>query len=111
MRQQKNYLSIVLINCQINVLLTKNPAKINHFTGFFQKGDLLFICGAGGNRTLVQTSSQKAFYMLSPELIFGILPGQGRPKISLASLIFVSASEPYTAYPGFCGVSSGHGQV
>jgi len=74
-------------------------------------GFILSVRGAGGNRTLVQTSSQKAFYMLSPELIFGILPGQGRPKLSLASLIFVSVSEPYTAYPGFCGVSSGHGQV
>jgi len=36
------------------------------------KGLQFTICGAGGIRTLVQTSSKNAFYMLSDRLIVGV---------------------------------------
>ncbi len=38
-----------------------------------------FSSGAGGIRTLVQTSSKSAFFMLSPWLIVGIRPVSGQP--------------------------------
>lgn len=52
----------------------KNPA---------QSGILTFIRGAGGNRTLVQTTARWAFYMLSRS--FGCRPraGEGRPTRGL----------------------------
>lgn len=37
-------------------------------------------CGAGGNRTLVQSSSPKAFYMLSFHLIFEKRSGGKHPN-------------------------------
>ena len=40
-------------------------------------------CGAGGIRTLVQTSSKNAFYMLSLWLIVGNRPVSGKPTGSL----------------------------
>ena len=45
-------------------------------------GGVTFFCGAGGSRTLVQTSDRCAFYMLIPRLIVGAAPDtdtQGRP--------------------------------
>ncbi len=46
--------------------VTKNPAVMN---GFNTTG--LVKSGAAGSRTLVQTNSPNAFYMLIPALIVG----------------------------------------
>ena len=43
--------------------------------------------GAGGIRTLVQTSSKNAFYMLSPWFVVGIRPVSGKPTSSLVPVI------------------------
>ena len=43
--------------------------------------------GAGGIRTLVQTSSKNAFYMLSLWLIVGNRPDSGKPTRSLVPVI------------------------
>ena len=42
--------------------------------------------GAGGIRTLVQTSNNTTFYMLSFHLDFRLLPGRKLPSHSLASI-------------------------
>ena len=42
-------------------------------------------CGAGENRTPVQTSNYKAFYMLSSLFNFRYIPDQKPPNIYLAS--------------------------
>jgi hypothetical protein len=44
-------------------------------------------CGAGGIRTLVQTSSKNAFYMLILWLIVGSRPVRGNPTCSLVPVI------------------------
>lgn len=41
-------------------------------------------CGAGGNRTRVQTPVEKAFYMLIPLLVVGNDPGSDKPNHCLA---------------------------
>ena len=41
-------------------------------------------CGAGGNRTPVQTSVEKAFYMLIPLLVVGKDQEADKPNLSLA---------------------------
>ena len=46
------------------VLRTKKPRSIGAFR----------LCGAGGDRTLVQTTATNAFYMLRPYFIFDYRP-------------------------------------
>jgi len=43
-----------------------------------------FFCGAAGIRTLVQTHSPKAFYMLIPELFVGFTQEPDEPMQTLA---------------------------
>jgi hypothetical protein len=43
-----------------------------------------FFCGAGGNRTRVQTSVEKAFYMLIPLLFVGDDQEADKPNHHLA---------------------------
>ena len=40
---------------------------------------LFNVCGAGGIRTLVQTSSKNAFYMRSFRLVVGIMLARSQP--------------------------------
>ena len=42
----------------------------------------IFFCGAAGNRTLVQTRNQYAFYMLSRLLVFDDSPESGIQAIA-----------------------------
>jgi hypothetical protein len=53
-----------------------------------KKAGILFripaFCGAGGNRTRVQTSVEKAFYMLIPLLFVGDGQEADKPNQSLA---------------------------
>ena len=53
----------------INIQQTKNQYNINSH------------CGAGGNRTRVQTRKPQAFYMLSPDLIFVYRLDQGHRPV------------------------------
>ena len=57
----------------------ENPVDQNT-TGFSRS-----FCGAGGNRTRVQTRKQYAFYMFIPRLGFRIKAGSGPPTFTLAS--------------------------
>jgi hypothetical protein len=58
----------------------KNPAN-DWFAGFLFLGTF---CGAGGNRTRVQTPDEKAFYMLIPLLFVGNDQGSDKPNQCLA---------------------------
>ena len=44
------------------------------------------VCGAGGSRTLVQTSNNNAFYMFSFQLDFRSLAGRKLPTHNLSLL-------------------------
>jgi len=59
------------------------------------------ICGAGGIRTLVQTSSKTAFYMLSRRLIVGIALARGRPTQSVVLLFSPDIQDRCPAIPTF----------
>ncbi len=48
-------------------------------------------CGAGGNRTRVQTRKQYAFYMFIPRLNFRIKAGSGPPTFTLSSEFYGSS--------------------
>jgi len=63
------------------------PNKLELFSRFEPHTACGFFCGAGGIRTLVQTSSQKAFYMLSLLLIVGKLAGKRHPTNNLIFFI------------------------
>lgn len=65
-----------------------------------------FICGDGGSRTRVQTSSTNAFYALSFQLIVGMLPGENGPTTSLFLLVFEQAPGSYLSYRGICDAPS-----
>jgi len=47
--------------------------------------EIVVFCGAGGNRTRVQTRKQYAFYMIIPRLGFRVKAGSGPPTFTLAS--------------------------
>ena len=55
--------------------------------------------GAGGSRTLVQTSDRCAFYMLIPRLIVGECTGHGHPRHPVASKISPQARGRPFGYP------------
>jgi len=81
-----------------NDLKQKNQAE----TWFF-----LFLSGAAGIRTPVQTSSKSAFYMLILSLIVGRRPVKGEPIGVVFSLIFVLPPRLQQAYSGFFDASDG----
>lgn len=58
-------------------------------------------CGAGGIRTRVQTSVEKAFYMLIPLLIVGGSKETDKPKIHLAASSFATGTAYCNGIPYF----------
>ena len=54
---------------------TKSAMKINSLR--------FFLCGVGGVRTLVQTTSFQAFYMLSSWLVFDMRPDKNTQRVYL----------------------------
>ena len=58
--------------------------------------------GAGGSRTLVQTSSKSAFYMLSLLLVFEFCPGKDTRKQNLISFISPDERSHHPTSPKLC---------
>ena len=65
------------------------------------------LCGDGGSRTRVQTSSNNAFYALSFQLVVGKRQGENDPTASLFLLVFEQAPGPYLSYRGICDALAG----
>ena len=59
----------------------KRPVNLLIYRSFVS-----FESGAAGSRTLVQTSSKTAFYMLSFLLIVGFMPVKNQPTYFVSSL-------------------------
>jgi hypothetical protein len=62
--------------------------------------------GAAGSRTLVQTSSNNAFYMLSFSYFVGMKAGEKLTYFILSSCYFEKAAEQYFFYPDIFDASA-----
>jgi hypothetical protein len=86
---------------QIAITLTKKACKL-----FIYRILIVFACGAGGSRTLVQTSSNKAFYMLSLSYFVGMKAGERPTYFILSSYFFKKVAEHNFFYPDIFDASS-----
>lgn len=53
------------------------------------------LCGAGGVRTLVQTTAKCAFYMRSRFIGFRPTPGEGHPSMNLCPVSYLCSGQPH----------------
>ena len=53
------------------------------------------LCGAGGVRTLVQTTAKCAFYMRSHFIGFRSTPGKGHPSMDLCPVSYLCSGQPH----------------
>ena len=67
----------------------------------------LLQCGAGGSRTLVQTYSPKAFYMLIAALIFENRQGLSKPTGSVSAVFSFTPHGEEINYPVFFLIGPG----
>ena len=55
---------------------------------------ITFTCGAGGDRTLVQTTATRAFYMRSRFIGFRSAPGEWHPSVDLGPVSYLRYGPP-----------------
>ena len=55
---------------------------------------ITFTCGAGGDRTLVQTTATRAFYMRSRFIGFRSAPGEWHPSTDLGPVSYLRYGPP-----------------